>query len=63
MDVNVLKGSTLVIGSHGAGLSPHIGMDLFILNGGMERLGFYKSDLIAPVIINDVLTPPGGNLG
>ena len=63
MDVNVLAGSTLVLGSHGAGLSPHIGMDLFILNGGMERLGFYKSDLIAPVIVNDVLTPAGGNLG
>jgi len=63
VDVNVLKGSTLVLGSHGAGLSPHIGMDLFILNGGMERLGFYKTELIAPVIINDVLTTAGAHLG
>lgn len=59
MDINVLKGTTLVIGSHGVGLSPHIGMDLFILNAGMERLGFYKSELITPIIINDVLTTAG----
>ena len=58
-----MKGTNLVIGSHGVGLSPHIAMDLFILNNGMERLGFYKSDLINAVVVNDILTPAGGTPG
>jgi hypothetical protein len=63
VDAGVMKGSTLVIGSHGAGLSPHIGMDLMILNTGMQRLGFYKTQKISSVIINDSLTLPGAELG
>ena len=42
---DVMKGSTLIIGSQGVGLSSHIGIDLFILNtADMKRVGFYKSD-------------------
>jgi predicted ATP-grasp superfamily ATP-dependent carboligase len=37
-------------------MGPFLGMDLFILNKGMERIGFYKSDYISPVIVNDLLT-------
>ena len=63
VDAGVMKGSTLVIGSHGVGLSPHIGMDLMILNTGMERLGFYKTQKMSSIIINDSLTLAGGELG
>ena len=61
---DVMKGSTLVIGSQGVGLSSHIGCDLFILNtADMKRIGFYKSDQISPVVTNDLLTTEGENLG
>ena len=61
---DVMKGSTLIIGSHGTGLSPHIGMDLYILNSAdTKRLGFYVSENITPVVTNDLLTTEGQNLG
>ena len=63
VDASVFKGTTLVIPSQSIGMSPFIGMDLFILNKGMERVGFYKSDYIAPVIANDLLQTPGTEAG
>ena len=62
-DTTRLRGSTLVLPSQCVGLSAHIGMELFILNQGMEKVGYYKSDYIAPVIINDNMTLAGQVLG
>ena len=62
-DVAQLRNTTLVLPSQCVGLSAHIGMELFILNTGMERVGFYKSDYIAPVVLNDNMTLPGGAMG
>ena len=58
-----LRGSTLVLPSHCAGLSAHIGMELFVLNEGMERVGYYKSDYVAPVVVNDNMTLAGAAMG
>lgn len=49
-------GSTLVIPCHSAGMSPFIGLDLYILNEGMQKIGYYKSDYIAPGVSNDGLS-------
>ena len=62
-DQSQFRGSTLVLPSQCVGLSSHIGMELFILNTGMQRVGFYKSDYIAPVVINDCMTLAGGQMG
>ena len=58
-DAAKLRNTTLVLPSQCVGLSAFIGMELFILNTGMERVGFYKSDYISPVVINDSMTLPG----
>jgi len=50
------SGSTLVIPCHSAGMSPFIGLDLYILNEGMQKAGYYKSDYIAPGVSNDGLS-------
>jgi hypothetical protein len=50
------NGSTLVLPCHSAGMSPFIGLDLFILNEGMQKAGYYKSDYIAPGVSNDGLS-------
>ena len=63
VDASVFKGTTLVISSQSIGMSPFIGMDLMILNKGMERVGFYKSDYIAPVVGNDILLVAGNEAG
>ena len=44
-------------------MSPSIAMDLAILNDGIIKLGYYKSQYISPVIINDTLTVSGAPLG
>jgi hypothetical protein len=44
-------------------MSPMIALDLAILNDGMQKIGYYKSEFISPFIINDVLTPLNGQLG
>lgn len=38
-------------------------MELFILNTSMIKVGFYDSDFIAPVFINDSMTMPGQPMG
>lgn len=53
----------MIIPSHGTGMSPMIALDLAILNDGMQKIGYYKSEFISPFIINDVLTPLNGQLG
>ena len=58
-----LRGSTLVLPSQCIGLSAYIGMEMFILNTSMERVGFYKSDYVAPIVVNDNMTLPGQSLG
>ncbi len=45
-----------MIPCHSAGLSPFIGLDLFILNEGMEKIGYYKSEYIAAGVSNDGLS-------
>ncbi len=62
-DTNRLKSSTLVLPSQSAGLSGFIGMELFCLNTDMERVGFYKSDYVAPVVMNDNMTLAGQVMG
>jgi hypothetical protein len=60
----IFSGSTLVIPCHSAGMSPFIGLDLYILNEGMQKVGYYKSETIAPGVSNDglSLTPEEGVL-
>ena len=62
-DQSSLKGTTLVISCMGMGMSPLIGMDLCLLNGGMQKLGYYKSEYVAAVLINDSLTRAGEAMG
>ena len=62
-DANRLKNTTLVLPSQSAGLSGFIGMELFCLNTDMERVGFYKSDFVAPVLMNDNMTLAGQVMG
>ena len=62
-DSNRFKNTTLVLPSHCAGLSAHIGMELFILNNAMERVGFYKSDFLAAIVVNDNMTLAGQVMG
>lgn len=62
-DVTKLRNTTLVLPSQCVGLSAYMGMELFILNAGMERVGFYKSDYISPVIMNDNMTLSGQPMG
>ena len=49
-----------MIPCHSAGLSPFIGLDLFILNEGMVKIGYYKSDYIAAGLSNDGLSVSDG---
>jgi len=58
------SGSTLVIPCHSAGMSPFIGLDLYILNEGMHKAGYYQSDFISPGVSNDGLSlvPDQGQL-
>ena len=58
-----MKGSTLVIPCIGMGMASSIAADLAILNDGMTRIGFFKSEYISPVIINDSLTLAGAQPG
>lgn len=39
-----------------AGLSPFIGLDLFILNESVEKIGYYKSEYVAAGLSNDGLS-------
>ena len=52
-----------MIQSVAAGMSPSIAMDIAILNDGMQRLGYYKSQWVSPVVINDTLTVAGAAHG
>ena len=51
-----LAGSTLVIPCHSAGMSPFIALDMYILNEGMQKIGYYKSEYIAAGLSNDGLS-------
>jgi len=62
-DVTKLRNTTLVLPSQCVGLSAYMGMELFILNAGMERVGFYKSDYISPIVMNDNMTLNGQPMG
>ena len=44
-------------------MSPSVAMDIAILNDGMQRLGYYKSQWVSPVVINDTLTVAGAPHG
>jgi len=57
------QGTTLVLPSTAIGLSPHIAMDMFILNQNMTRVGFYTSEYIAPMLVNDSLTTANESFG
>jgi predicted ATP-grasp superfamily ATP-dependent carboligase len=37
-------------------MSPFIGLDLYILNENMQKVGYYKSDYITPGVSNDGLS-------
>ena len=60
---DAFKGANLTIPCQSAGLSPLIAMDLAILNDGMDRIGFYSSTLVSPMVVNDALTLPGCPMG
>ena len=44
-------------------MSSMVAIDLAILNDGMQKVGYYKSEFVSPFIINDVLTTPDSQLG
>jgi hypothetical protein len=46
----------LVIPTHCVGLSSYIGLDLFILNEGMQKVGYFKSHFITAGVSNDGLS-------
>lgn len=52
-------GHTLVIPCHAAGMSAFIGLDMYILNEGMVKAGYFKSQYIANGISNDGLSVAG----
>lgn len=56
---SMFKDSTLIIPCTSVGLSPYIAMDLFALNDGAKRVGFYDSEYINPTCPNDVLRLQG----
>lgn len=58
-ETSKLRNSTLVLPSQCVGLSAHIGMELFILNTNMQKVGYYKTDYLSPVLINDCMTLAG----
>ena len=58
-DSSTLRNSTLVLPSQCVGLSAHIGMELFIINNGMQKVGYYKTEYLAPVVVNDCVTLSG----
>jgi len=51
-----LSGSTLVIPCQSAGLSSNIGVDMYIINEGLEKIGYFKSEYIAAGLSNDGLS-------
>jgi len=51
-----LTGCTLVIPCHAIGMNAFIGLDLYILNEGMTKIGYYKSENISPGLSNDGLS-------
>ena len=59
VDQKCFKGSTLVLPSNAVGVCPHIAMDLYILNQGMVKLGYYVSDFMSSIIINDIMRMDG----
>jgi predicted ATP-grasp superfamily ATP-dependent carboligase len=52
-DTGKFKNTTLVIPTYSAGMSPHIALDLFILNENMPKAGYLKSDMMSPLVTND----------
>jgi predicted ATP-grasp superfamily ATP-dependent carboligase len=50
------KGHTLVIPTHCIGLSSYIALDLYILNEGLVKVGYFKIINLAPGVSNDGLS-------
>jgi hypothetical protein len=53
----------MVIPTHCVGLNAFIGVDLFILNENAQKVGYFKSNAIAPGVSNDGLTLPSQTQG
>jgi len=62
-DLSGCKGSTLVLPTSSAGGSAMLAIDMYILNGGVTKLGYIKSDMFSPSVINDTLTVAGAPTG
>lgn len=58
------KDTTLIIPTHSVGLSPFIALDMYILNDGFTKVGYFDSQNFVPGISNDglSLTKDEGNL-
>ena len=52
-DPLTLKGSDLILPTTSAGGSPQVAVDLFILNEGVTKVGYLKSQYISPMVQND----------
>lgn len=61
--INDFRGTTLVIPTLSAGMSPMIAADLFILNEGLIPSGYLKSEYISPVVQNDTVMLEGSTPG
>ena len=47
---DLLKNTTLVIPTMCAGMNAMIAVDLYILNEGLTKIGYIKSEYIAPIV-------------
>ena len=54
-DASIMKGTTLVIPCQSIGMSANLASDLFILNEGMTKIGYIKSDYISPMVTINTL--------
>ena len=59
-----LQGSTLIVPTHSAGMSTFIALDIYILNEGFKKIGYFDTRNMTPGISNDGLSLGGaeGNL-
>ena len=46
----------MIIPTHSVGLSAFIGLDLYIINEGLVKLGYWKSNNVVPGLSNDGLS-------
>jgi hypothetical protein len=59
----IFEGHSLVLPSLSTGSSPILGTDLFLVNQGYKRAGFFYSKYISPIVGADILALENPNHG